>query len=215
MYLAIIGDLVNSRRMSSSEHSRVHKALKAALADINQDFKADIAADFLITLGDEFQGLLKRSDKLMIIMERITSALEGHDARFGLGIGSVPAAPESDIRGENSPAFLMARKALDTIKHNSRRSEQPKTLARLESEAINTELINHMFTQLYYQTVSWTDKQRQIVWLKRNTFSQKELAEQLGVSQPYINQVLQATGYYTYRASLQGIIKDINRQLYG
>ena len=86
---------------------------------------------------------------------------------------------------------------------------------RLESEAIASDLINHMFAQIYYQSSHWTEKQQQIVWLMRTASSQKELAEQLNVSQPYINQVLQATGYYTYRASLQAIVKEIKRQRYG
>lgn len=215
VYLAIIGDLIDSRHISAKERRRVQQVLKQTLAKINQTYAVDIAANFLITLGDEFQGLLKRSDNVFIIMEQIQADLPTHPVRFGLGIGAIYTPLEKDAIGADGPAFHLARQALDNIKHFARKSEQPKSLMRLESETIASDLINHMFAQIYYQSSHWTEKQQQIVWLMRTASSQKELAEQLNVSQPYINQVLQATGYYTYRASLQAIVKEIKRQRYG
>lgn len=215
MYVAIIGDLVGSRKMNQPTRNKVHKALKSALEDINQEYASDIAASFLITLGDEFQGLLKESEHLMEIIELIQMAMAEYPLRFGIGIGEMHTPIEKEAIGADGPAFHMARFALDQVKRSARRSEQPKTLIRVESQVIHPELINHLLTQLYYQTSNWTAKQRQIVWQMRQVSSQQELANQLNVSQPYINQVLQSTGYYTYRASTQAISKEIKRQLYG
>ena len=55
-YAVIIGDIVNSRAMDN--RGEVQKRFRTVLSDINTKYKAYISAEFKITLGDEFQGLL-------------------------------------------------------------------------------------------------------------------------------------------------------------
>ena len=60
MYYALIGDMVASKKLSPEERWQAQERLASALKIINGEFADTIAADFLITLGDEFQGLMKR-----------------------------------------------------------------------------------------------------------------------------------------------------------
>ena len=57
-YIAIIGDIKNSRKIDNRKE--VQTKLNGVLDEINQTYCEEIAAGFLITLGDEFQGLLLR-----------------------------------------------------------------------------------------------------------------------------------------------------------
>lgn len=206
MQLAILGDLVDPRKMTGREHTKTHKELRQVLAEINRDYPTQLVTELQFIHDDQFFGRLNRADELMIILERILAGLDGHPVLFGLGL-----AMADDLRTDD---LTLATQALDRLKHTNRRSSQPKSLIRLESAVFDPALINLLFSQLSYQLSSWTDRQRRIVWQMRRAPSQKELADRLGVSQPYINQVLQATGYYSYRASLQGITHEIKRQLF-
>ena len=55
-YFALIGDIIDSRH--EQDRYDVQKKLQSILSSVNAEHAAHIAADFLITLGDEFQGLL-------------------------------------------------------------------------------------------------------------------------------------------------------------
>lgn len=214
MYLAIIGDLVRSKQLSASDRRTLQNKLKDVLKRINQNFAEEVASEFLITLGDEFQGLLKRPDQVLVIIETIQSAVAGHPVRFGLGMGAIFTPIETKAIGADGPAYHLARQALDTLKLMARRSEQASSAIRLELGSGNTDLINSLFAQLYHQESGWTMKQQAIVWGMRHVESQKDLAKQLKVSQPYINQVLQSTGYYTYRASQQAVTEAMKELFY-
>ena len=55
-YFALIGDIIDSRH--EQDRYDVQKKLQSILSSVNVENAVHIAADFLITLGDEFQGLL-------------------------------------------------------------------------------------------------------------------------------------------------------------
>ena len=52
-YFALIGDIIDSRH--EQDRYDVQKKLQSILSSVNAEHAAHIAADFLITLGDEFQ----------------------------------------------------------------------------------------------------------------------------------------------------------------
>lgn len=68
-YVAIIGDIKNSRELQ--DRKQVQEKLEAVLNEINDTYDADIASKFLITLGDEFQGLLHCGIHTMHIISKI------------------------------------------------------------------------------------------------------------------------------------------------
>jgi hypothetical protein len=58
MYCAVIGDLIDSKKIKPEERKVLQEKLRLLLERVNNDYSSYIAANFLITLGDEFQGLL-------------------------------------------------------------------------------------------------------------------------------------------------------------
>ncbi len=56
-YIALIGDIVNSKQTSNRSNTIEH--LKQQLNSINHSFAQDFASPFTLTKGDEFQALCK------------------------------------------------------------------------------------------------------------------------------------------------------------
>ena len=70
-YIAVIGDIKESKKITN--RSEVQKKLKLILEKINEKYNDDISSKFMITLGDEFQGLLcngKNTMNIIFEMER-------------------------------------------------------------------------------------------------------------------------------------------------
>ena len=72
-YVAIIGDIVDSKQIK--DRKVIQQKFKNVLADINTKYSEDIASKFTITLGDEFQGLLKSRNNIMNIICEVEMAM--------------------------------------------------------------------------------------------------------------------------------------------
>ena len=57
-YIAVIADMVRSRELPRSRRRDLQKHFSGLIATLNRDYRKAIAARFIITLGDEFQGIL-------------------------------------------------------------------------------------------------------------------------------------------------------------
>ena len=82
-YIAIIGDIRYSKQISN--RGAIQSKLNKVLKSINDNYKEDIAANFLITLGDEFQGLLTSTEHLLEIIRYVQMSMYPVEIRFGLG----------------------------------------------------------------------------------------------------------------------------------
>src|SRR3989440_8538905 len=56
--LALIGDMVGSRELLPSRRPKIQERFREFIQYLNKKYAKDILAKFVITLGDEFQGLL-------------------------------------------------------------------------------------------------------------------------------------------------------------
>ena len=68
MVIAIIGDIVNSKQLK--KRGEVQASLKQSLENINELFSEHIVSKMTLTLGDEFQGLLKIGSPICQIIDR-------------------------------------------------------------------------------------------------------------------------------------------------
>ena len=88
-YFALIGDIIDSRH--EQDRYDVQKKLQSILSSVNAEHAAHIAADFLITLGDEFQGLLfaeKGADPIFVA-DRIIDEMFPVRIRIAIGFGGM------------------------------------------------------------------------------------------------------------------------------
>ena len=192
-FVAIIGDIRGSR--SLTQRREIQENLGIILQEINEGFEADIAAKFLITLGDEFQGLLFDGRSLLKIIEKIKMSLYPVTFRFGIGMGQITTNIFSEMAlGADGPAFYRARSAIELLKENE--SKKKAVLSdlsfRFEEKSSTTErLLNTAFTLLYSLEHTWTDR--------------KASALRLGITQSAVHKALSAGSYYTYEKALKEI----------
>lgn len=207
-FVAIIGDIRGSR--SLTQRREIQENLGIILQEINEGFEADIAAKFLITLGDEFQGLLFDGRSLLKIIEKIKMSLYPVTFRFGIGMGRITTDiyPEMAL-GADGPAFYRARSAIELLKENE--SKKKAVLSdlsfRFEEKNSTTErLLNTVFTLLYSLEHTWTDRQREIITDQLlHQDGQKASALRLGITQSAVHKALSAGSYYTYEKALKEI----------
>lgn len=91
-----------------------------------------MAAKFLITLGDEFQGLLVKPNHLLEIIDDIQREIYPVRLRFGVGIGKITTqiSPEAAI-GSDGPAFYAARNIIESIHEQEKKEKNRLQISRL------------------------------------------------------------------------------------
>lgn len=111
-YITMIFDIKNSRHYP--DRALLQYTLIDAIKRCNLQFEELLAAPFLITLGDEWQGLLKPYANYNCIIDFFKLNLP-QDISFYTGIGIGPIAIsnfELTVNQLDGPAFYLAREAL-------------------------------------------------------------------------------------------------------
>lgn len=87
-YFILMGDIVKSRNHDSNN---LNKKLNEIISNGNQKFSKSILSHLEITIGDEFQCIMKDIESLLELMYYIDIALsyENINCRFSIGYGEV------------------------------------------------------------------------------------------------------------------------------
>lgn len=209
-YVALIADVVASRALTPARRGRLQAELRAALAEFNRHYRADLAARFGLTQGDELQCLLASAVPVWDVTHAIRAKFPQADWVIGCGHGTVTTpltgretAPEVD-----GPCFHEARAAVDAAKRERR------LLAFRGFGAVEQSLNG---CASYYSALhwSWTRRQRQAAaawrfsW--RSEGAAQDVAERLGVVPSAVSHLrrrmawpLVAAGDKMFRALLAG-----------
>lgn len=202
IYFAVIGDIISSRKIR--DRSQFQILLKDVISEINAEYKEDLASAFVVTLGDEFQGLLKKADHLLEITDKIKFMLDPAEIRFGIGIGNI----DTEINvlsstGADGPAYWCARSAINSIHHNND-YKKSKILIEAQDKTDFMEVINESLKLCDYTESKWRDTQRELMKQSvlnfgyETTVPQKKLADLLNITVQTVNAKIQSTGYYNY-----------------
>ena len=183
-YCVITADVKGSRDFE--DRAALQESLKAAMARVNDEFAPHLVVPFTITIGDEWQGVLRSLAESYDVAQAFARALEGVSVVFGIGEGeiSTPTAERSaEMDGE---AFHRSREALEKTKTDGKSI----TFRTIDAEA--DKLLNALCAALELVSRHWTDKQRKAVALFREHRRQVRVAELMGVTKSDISQALLA-----------------------
>jgi len=111
-FAVIIADMKASRQLRNRERYEWQLILKSAIVQINERFADSIEAPFMITKGDEFQGVLKdlaTTNRVVLHFERLVYPLI---LRFGVGYGPIQKMGSKIPIEMDGPAFHRANSAL-------------------------------------------------------------------------------------------------------
>ncbi|WP_022772835.1 SatD family protein [Butyrivibrio sp. AE2015] len=202
-YVAVIGDIKDSKKV----HNRglVQNELKRVLAYINSKYIEDVAANFVITLGDEFQGLLITGNNLFEIIRLIKRSMYPVEIRFGIGVGKITTSidPQAAI-GADGPAFYAAREMIEELRRQEKKLKDQAPDVKLaiygKPDDIQVEQINTFLRMTKMIEKSWSSEQREtIVDTITNGGSQAERAKRLKTTQSTIARRLKSANYDAYR----------------
>ena len=171
-YAAVIGDIRSSRGMP--DRAAVQVRLEATLDSVNAEFGDRLAAGFIVTLGDEFQGVLLRAADLVSVVNSVDAGLRGIPLRFAVGWGGVSTAIRERAVGIDGPCFHRAREAMTKGKRDGRWV----TLSGFGE--LEDELLNAIFWLMGEVRAGWTDIQAETVAAARHAESQKAVAAARG-----------------------------------
>ncbi len=156
--VVIIADVRGSKKMAVDERHEGQLFLKSAIVQVNENFTDDIEAPFMITRGDEFQGVLKNMSsglKIMLEFERLLFPL---DLRYGLGRGVIQKMGSNIPIEMDGPAFHRANEAVNLAK---------KKKLFIQCKTWNNGfdiLINNIFLLMYAIKSRWNEVNYQRYW---------------------------------------------------
>lgn len=184
-YLAIIGDIVASREVEDRE--QLQQRLRRTLQAVNDAFSHEIISAFVLTTGDEFQGLLCKLDGLVRILRTLRSGLHPQEVRFGLGLGALDTQLQPQAIGMDGPCFHRARDAIERAAGRG---------TPLEMDVGSQQPALEIYSLLYGELRrGWTLKQRQVVDLAAQGLEGVEIAHKLQISPSAVSQHLHAAGF--------------------
>ncbi|MBO4849031.1 MAG: hypothetical protein J5586_07765 [Clostridia bacterium] len=200
MYYAIIGDLVGSRRLAPDKRREAQTRLMDALETVNTRFAPGVAARFLITLGDECQGIMDASGDPVAAALTIIKEMKPFEIRFSIGCGDITTPiNRSAAIGADGPAFYLARKTAEDMK-----ADHAARLRVAAADAESTEVMNTVAALCDRLAADWTKKQEELALemtlarLRGERPTQWEMAKELGVGQSTVNARLTAAGFNEY-----------------
>lgn len=198
LLIAMIGDMVHSTALSSSNRAAAQRDFARLIASLNRRFRGSIASQFVITLGDEFQGLLSKPEAIPDIVWIIETEYRQRDMRLGFGFGTLHTPLRQIALNIDGPALHRARDAV--------------TIARtkgllggvFDGFGTHDDVLTGFAQILRHVRYRMTPRQRTVLNLLRDGHTQTQVARKLGVSKQAVSASAIAAGWDAYRIAEQG-----------
>ena len=214
MYLALIADVIDSKMVQ--ERFDLQKQLEKTLQTMNELFGE---SSFTLTLGDEFQALLKVDAPVFQIIDTLRSLLTPTQLRFGIGLGEIVTDidPLQSI-GADGPAYWNARAAINLV---HQKNDYGNTQIYFSSGKEKQDFfVNALIASGEAIRSGWRGSQEEILLdlLKRcvysENFSQQDLAQSLAINPSALSKRLKSSSIRVYLrgraaalASIQSLAK--------
>ncbi len=172
----IIADIQGSKKMKERERYEWQLFLKSAIVQVNENWAADIEAPFMITKGDEFQGVVSNVPRVHSIMIEFERLLHPLGLRYGIGLGQIQRMGANIPIEMDGPAFHRANAALNHAKKNRLRVHFRSTDQQLDL------YINTVYTLIYAIKKRWSTINFKRYWRYKELGTYDKVADLEGVS---------------------------------
>ena len=116
----INGDIKASRKLKQMERYEWQLFMKSTFVQLNEQYADLIEAPFMITKGDEFQGVIRNLADVNKIICKIEQLIYPLQVRFGVGYGAIHKMGSKIPIEMDGPAFHRAAAALHLAKQKKR-----------------------------------------------------------------------------------------------
>jgi predicted DNA-binding protein YlxM (UPF0122 family) len=189
-------DIKGSKRLK--DRAIVQNEILNLLKNLNKKFGDFLIADFMITLGDEFQGVLKTTKPVLKIFKHIKESL--HVGFYcGIGIGNIETPLSRKPSEMDGSAFHHSREALEEAK-----KKRVEIVFRSGHNEIDF-LLNSIMELILHVKNKWTKRQRDVInFLESHKDANlSEVAEHFQVSKQAISKIIRAAGWRAVRKAEQ------------
>lgn len=196
-YIAIIGDLVESRKLVNRD--LIQENLNKTLQSVNNSsYNESIRSKFVITLGDEFQGLVSRDFPLRQFLSDYDNFFgQNINTRFGIGLGELSTSLNIDAIGMDGSCFHNARAALN-------QSKKENNYIVFNGFEMN-EAINALFQLVNDIKKHWKKRQIEVISIYENVGDQVSVAKKLNITRQTVNEIIRASKYELFKLGWTGI----------
>lgn len=225
IYSVIDIDLVDSRKINNRKIFQ--EELKHYLNELSQQYAAVLVAPITITLGDEWQIVLKdvtQSYNICIDVQQHLMKL-GAACYCGIGIGEISTNEAQDTREMDGQAFISARQSLDIAKCNKNAYSKviptkdcriffkgphvPQTMSQGQKEdfIIFEDIINNIIQNNESHLKKITKVQQQVITAYEQLGSYSAIEDKEKISKSNVSNRLKASNYWLIEANRQMIGK--------
>lgn len=194
-YIAVIADMVRSRDLPSSQRRLLQKQFGILIDRLNQNYRKAIAAKFVITLGDEFQGVLHSASLIPDLIWQLEQDFPGRELRVGIGFGTLDTPLQKAAINIDGPVLHAARAAIETAKKAKAMGGVFRGFGELD------DILNGIARILRFHRSCWTPAQRSIAVLLRQGISQTQIAHKLRIKKQVVSRQVLAAGGFQYIAA--------------
>ena len=191
--IALIADMVRSRDLPRLQRSQAQTGFSEFIAGLNTKYKKAILARFVVTLGDEFQGLLSDANALPDLLWDMHYNFHIRVLRVGVGFGTIDTPIGKNAINIDGPALHHARDAIEIAK-------KEKLLGGVFFGFGETfdPACNGFARLLQFHRSRLKKQQRKVVGLLRQSFKQSAIAEEMGISRQAVSAYAAAAGWESY-----------------
>jgi len=177
-------DIKESRKLK--DRRVIQEKLKKTVRAVNTGYKGDILANFIITRGDEFQGVLKDKKSCYDVLLFIRESLPV-DFYCGVGIGSINTEISNKPTEMDGTSFHRSREALQEAKRLN------SWIIVQSGDNLFDETLNVMISLVDTIKRGWTKRQREIIsYYKGKELTYSELGKRINVTKQSISKILKA-----------------------
>jgi hypothetical protein len=190
--IAFIADMARSRDLAPSQRSAVQQRFQRLVAFLNKKYRKDILSKFVITLGDEFQGLLRSGSSIPDLLWDLDARFSDRRLRVGLGFGVLYTPLQKEALNVDGPALHFARAAIETA------AEKRAFGGVFLGFAGMDQILNGFARLLWFHRSRLTASQLRVAELLREGLSQPEIALRLRITQQAVSKQSRAFGWSVY-----------------
>jgi hypothetical protein len=191
--------MVASRSLSPSRRSRVQEQFTQLIGKLNQLYEKHLRAKFIITLGDEFQGLLRDPQVIPDLIWNLERLFIERELRLGFGYGAIYTSIKEYAINVDGPALHCARSAIEAAKRRTLRGGVFTGFGPTLDPALNG-----FARVLYHQRSTWPPRQREVVRRLRDGRKGTDVAQELGITKQAVSRYASLAGWEAYAEAEQG-----------
>lgn len=195
----MIGDMVRSRSVSPAQRSRIQEEFTELIEGLNQLYGGHLRAKFIITLGDEFQGLLRDAEIIPDLVWTLERRFTARVLRLGFGYGSIHTSIKEYAINVDGPALHSARSSLEAAKRRSWAGGVFTGFGATLDPALNG-----FARVLHHQRATWPARQREVVLGLHDGRKGTVIAAELGITKQAVSRYAALAGWDAYVQAERG-----------